>query len=163
MHEVDLLPDTKEAKDESNLFAGAFHLPRRELLADLPRGRLRTAHLVDLKRKWGVSMGAIAMRAHQFGVITREELTRIYKELGWRGYRTNEPVEVPVERPQVFDAAIRIHRDEHGFSDEDLARASHVDVATLASLFPEHFTPPRPRLRVVSVRDKGVNRASLAG
>jgi Zn-dependent peptidase ImmA (M78 family)/DNA-binding XRE family transcriptional regulator len=163
MHEVEMLPDTKEAEDESNLFSGAFHLPRQELLADLPRGRLRVGHLVELKRKWGVSMGAIAMRARQIGAITAADLTAIWKELGWRGMRMNEPVDVPVERPQILDSALRIHRRDHGLTDADLARVAHVDVATLADLFPDYFVRPRPRLAVVSSRQSGPSRRLATG
>lgn len=158
LHEVDLVPDTKQAEDQSNTFSGAFMLPADELRADLPRGRLRVAHLVELKRRWGMSMGAIATRAHQIGAISRNELTALWKEIGWRGYRTDEPVEVSLEHPLVFDAALDIHRTEHGLSEEDLARMAGVSRAVLAELFPEQFTSPvkRGHLSVVSARQNRV-------
>jgi Zn-dependent peptidase ImmA (M78 family)/DNA-binding XRE family transcriptional regulator len=154
LHEVDFVPDTKQAEDQSNSFSGAFMLPSDELRADLPRGRLRVAHLVELKRRWGMSMGAIAMRAHHIGAISRNDLTALWKEIGWRGYRTQEPVDVPVERPMIFDAALNIHRTEHRMSDDDLAGMAHVSRVVLAELFPEHFAPPvrRGHLSVVSAR-----------
>lgn len=154
LHEVDLVPDTKHAERESNAFSGALMLPTEDLRADLPRGRLRLGHLVELKRRWGMSMGAIAMRAHDIGTISRDELTRVWKEIGWRGYRTQEPIEVPVEKPVIFDAALRIHRTEHGLNDEDLARISGISRGMLTELFPEHFVPPQRRrhLSVVSAR-----------
>ena len=153
LHEVDLLPDTQEAETESNLFAGAFTVPADELRAELPRGRLRVAHLVQLKRRWAVSMGALAMRAHQIGEITKQELSALYREIGWRGYRTREPVDIPLDRPQVFDAALDIHRHEHHLTTEDLAKAANVSLETLEDLFPEHFEAPRRRhLSVVSAR-----------
>jgi Zn-dependent peptidase ImmA (M78 family) len=154
LHEVDLVPDTKHAEDESNSFSGAFMLPAHDLRADLPRGRLRVAHLIELKRRWGMSMGAIAMRAHHIGAISRAELTALWKEIGWRGYRTQEPVEIELEKPAIFNAALNIQRTEHGLSDEDLASIASVSIATLAELLPEHFDLPgkRGHLSVVSAR-----------
>lgn len=155
LHEVDLLPDSKQAEDESNAFSGALMLPAHDLGADLPRGRLRVAHLVELKRRWGMSMGAIAMRAHHIGAITRHELTALWKEIGWRGYRTREPVDVPVEQPIVFPAALAIHRNEHNLDEDDLASIAGVSRTSLADLFPEYFDAPKRRghLSVVSASE----------
>lgn len=150
LHDSTLVPDTKEAEDESNQFAGSFLVPARELAAELPRRRLRLEHLVELKRRWGVSMQTIAMQAHRIGAISRADLSRLFQEMSMRGYRRHEPVDIPVERPQVLSEALRIHRDEHGFSDEDLAKTANVSLSTLVDLFPEHFAEPRGGLRIVS-------------
>ena len=149
LHEGDLAPDSKQAERESNAFSGALLLPAGELRAELPRGRLRTAHLIELKRRWGVSMGAIAMRAHDIGAISRHELTAIWKEIGWRGYRTSEPVAVPLEQPVVFRAAVNIHHSEHRLDDAAIAMMAGVTPVVLAGLFPDYFVRPRGRLSVV--------------
>lgn len=154
LHEVDLVPDTKEAERDSNAFSGALMLPADELRADLPRARLKVAHLVELKRQWGMSMGAIAMRAHQIGAISRDHLTSLYREIGWRGYRTQEPVEIPMEQPVILDSALHIHRSEHGMTDADLAVSCGVSATAMSGLFPEHFVQPQPqRLRIVARQD----------
>jgi Zn-dependent peptidase ImmA (M78 family) len=155
MHEVGLVPDTLQAERESNTFSGAFTMPADDLRADLPRGRITVPHLVDLKRRWGMSMGAIAMRAHQIGVISRHDLSSVFREIGWRGYRTQEPVEVDLEQPVIFDAALEIHRTEHRLTDDDLAAVAGMSREALAGLFPEHFAQPAQRhLRVVSGRSR---------
>lgn len=156
LHEVGLVPDSKQAEKESNGFSGAFMLPAAELRADLPAGRLQLPHLVELKRRWGMSMGAIAMRAHEIGALSRGDLTRLWKQIGWRGYRTNEPVDIPVEQPVVFDAALRIHREEHGMTEDDLAVLSGLSQPILRDLFPEQFAPQQQRghLSVVSSREQ---------
>lgn len=86
--------------------------------------------------------------------ITRDDLTGLWKEIGWRGYRTQEPVDVVVEQPVVFKAAIAIHRNEHGLSDSDLARIAGVSAETLGSLFHDYFRSAthRAHLSVVSAR-----------
>jgi Zn-dependent peptidase ImmA (M78 family)/DNA-binding XRE family transcriptional regulator len=155
VHDVDFHPDTKQAEDQSNRFAGAFLIPADELRAELPRGRLRVAHLLDLKQRWRVSMGAIAMRARQINAISRDELTRIWREIGWRGMRTSEPGAVEVEHPQILSHALAIQRSEHGLSDAQLGLGAGVHVSTLADLFPEHFSVAAPRhLSVVSGRPR---------
>jgi Zn-dependent peptidase ImmA (M78 family)/DNA-binding XRE family transcriptional regulator len=153
LHDSDLVPDTREAESESNQFAGAFLAPARDLRADLPRSRLRLEHLIELKRRWGMSIQALAMRAHQLNVISRDDLSRLYREINARGYGKNEPVHIEAERPQLLAAAIAIHRKHHGYSDEQLATIAKVHPYMLAAIFPEHFQPQgSPRLRVVSGR-----------
>jgi Zn-dependent peptidase ImmA (M78 family)/DNA-binding XRE family transcriptional regulator len=153
LHEGGLAPDTRNAENESNLFAGALLLPDRDLRAELPRGRLRLEHLLELKRRWGVSIQTIAMRAHEIGVLTRSDLSRIFREISTRGYRTTEPVSIAVEQPKLLAGALEIHREDHGYNDLDMARIAQVEPDTLSDLLPEHFAPASPpRLRVVSSR-----------
>jgi Zn-dependent peptidase ImmA (M78 family)/DNA-binding XRE family transcriptional regulator len=151
LHEGGLAPDSRHAEVESNEFAGALLLPARELRADLPRGRLRLEHLIELKYRWRVSLQALTMRAHSVGAISKSEMTRLFREISGRGYRSIEPVEVSVEQPQLFKAALDVHRQQHRFSDGDLARIARVEPHVLAAIFPENFRPQAgPRLRVVS-------------
>ncbi len=154
LHEGGLAPDTREAENESNLFAGALLLPERDLRAELPRGRLRLEHLLELKRRWGASMQTIAMRAHQIGAIPRTELSRVFREISARGYRNDEPVTIPLEQPSLLSSALRIHREQHGFSEAQLAELAQVEPAVLTRLLPSHFAPQSgPHLRVVSLRE----------
>jgi Zn-dependent peptidase ImmA (M78 family)/DNA-binding XRE family transcriptional regulator len=155
LHESAVLPDSRDAETQSHSFAGAFLLPASELRAELPRGRLQLRHLYDLKTRWGVAMQTIAIRAAEIGAISRDELSRLYRELSYRGYRKNEPGPVPPEQPTVFDSALTIHRSDHGLSERDLSSLARVETDILHDLFPESFeAPPRPRLRVLSAHDK---------
>jgi Zn-dependent peptidase ImmA (M78 family)/transcriptional regulator with XRE-family HTH domain len=153
LHEAALIPDSREAELHANEFAGAFLLPAADLLAELPRRRLDLQSLLTLKQHFGVSMQAAAMTAHQAGAISQDELTRLYRELSYRGWRTSEPGQVPVEKPTVLRDAIAVHRDEHGYSDAELAELAQVSPATLADLLPDYFSPPAgTHLRVLSRR-----------
>ena len=62
--------DTKLAEDQARRFAAAFLLPASEIRRDLGV-RLDIPKLSALKRKWRVSMQALAYRAHQLGCIDR--------------------------------------------------------------------------------------------
>lgn len=153
LHEANLIPDSRDAELSANEFAGAFLLPTADLLAEIPRRRMNLEDLLVLKQRFGVSMQAAAMTAHQAGAISRDELTRLYRELSYRGWRTNEPGRVPVEQPTVLRDAITVHRNEHGYTDAELAELAHVTPTVLADLLPDYFDRPGERhLRVVSHR-----------
>jgi Zn-dependent peptidase ImmA (M78 family)/transcriptional regulator with XRE-family HTH domain len=153
LHEAALIPDSREAELHANQFAGAFLLPAADLLAELPRRRMDLQALLTLKQHFGVSMQAAAMTAHQAGAISQDELTRLYRELSYRGWRTAEPGQVAVEQPTVLRDALAVHRGEHGYSEAELAELAQVSPATLADLLPDYFSPPGGRhLRVVSRR-----------
>lgn len=150
LHEGALTPDTRIAETESNRFAGALLLPADEFRRDLPRGRLRLEDLIELKRRWGVSTQTLAMRARQIDAISADELTRIYREVSYRGWRTNEPVHIAVETPTVLSAAVSIHRGDHGLRDEQIAHMSSMSLGCLRELLPRHFPEgTRRTLRVV--------------
>ena len=153
LHEAALLPDSRDAERHANQFAGAFLLPTADLLAELPRRRMDLEDLLVLKQRFGVSMQAAAMTAHRAGAISQDELTRLYREISYRGWRTSEPGAVAIERPTILHDAISVHRDAHGYSDAELAHIAHVTPAVLADLLPEYFQAPEPRhLRVISRR-----------
>lgn len=153
LHEAALIPDSRDAEDEVNLFAGAFLLPYDDLLADLPRRRLTLEDLLVLKQRFGVSMQAVLMTARQSGAVSKDETARLFRELSYRGWRTDEPGVVAVEQPTVLRDVLDVHRQEHGYSDDELARAAHVTPVILADLLPDYFQLPRERrLRVISGR-----------
>jgi len=102
LHESALVPDTRDAEQHANDFAGAFMLPKADLLAELPRCRLNLDDLLVLKQRFGVSMQAAAMTIHRAGAISRDELTRLYRELSYRGWRTAEPGHVAIEESTVI-------------------------------------------------------------
>lgn len=151
LHESEMLPDSREAETESNLFAGALLIPEQGLLADWPRGKVGMADLVDLKHRWLVSLQTLIMRARQIELLKPDEVTRLFKEISYRGWRRHEPGYVPVEEPVVLPSVLAIHRDEHRIADEELGRVAMTGLPLLRDLFPRLFpVSPKDRLRVVS-------------
>jgi Zn-dependent peptidase ImmA (M78 family) len=86
---------------QADAFAEAFLLPAaamREVL--VPPITLTT--LADHKTRWGVSLQALIRRAHTLDLLTPSQYRSLSTQLGARGWRTREPIAVPVERPRAL-------------------------------------------------------------
>jgi Zn-dependent peptidase ImmA (M78 family) len=86
---------------QADAFAEAFLLPEAAMLAELVLPITLTT-LADLKTRWGVSLQALIRRAHTLGVLTPSQYRSLSAQLGARGWRTQEPITVPVERPRAL-------------------------------------------------------------
>jgi Zn-dependent peptidase ImmA (M78 family)/transcriptional regulator with XRE-family HTH domain len=90
-----------ELERQADRFAEAFLLPEAAMREALvPPITLTT--LADLKARWGVSLQALIRRAHTLDLITPSQYRSLSAQLGARGWRTEEPVAVPVERPRAL-------------------------------------------------------------
>lgn len=101
MHEVP--SDAQEA--EADRFAAELLMPRVDI-ADHLRD-VTVARLAQLKPHWGVSMAALLRRARDLAQISESTYRRLSIELSSAGYRTREPVEVPVEVPHMVAGRVR--------------------------------------------------------
>lgn len=103
-------------ESQANRFASAFLLPRttfpREFWAHQKAG-LSEARLLDLKRRWKVSVLAILYRAHQLELIGAAQYRRWMKVASIRGWRsgTPEPNEPGTLRPELLDRAFAYHQN----------------------------------------------------
>jgi Zn-dependent peptidase ImmA (M78 family)/transcriptional regulator with XRE-family HTH domain len=88
-------------EQQADAFAEAFLLPEAAMREALvPPITLTT--LADLKTHWGVSLQALIRRARTVGMISQSQSRALYAQLGARGWRTREPIAVPVERPRAL-------------------------------------------------------------
>lgn len=145
-------PTGRDAEREAHKFAAAFLMPRDELLADLGRSRLALDDLVVVRQRWGVSVQAIVMRASDVGLITSDQKSRMFQQINARGWRKSEPGLVPLEAPTVLRDAISIQRNEHRYTDDELAELAGLSLNRLSDLLPHNFARPdvRPRLRLAT-------------
>ncbi|CQR73441.1 HTH-type transcriptional regulator ImmR [Sporomusa ovata DSM 2662] len=79
----------------ANRFAGAFLIPAMSVYRDI--GKKRTSfgkqELIELKRKYGLSMQALVYRAKDLGIITEDTANKLFKEFRRRGWHRIEPDE----------------------------------------------------------------------
>ena len=148
LHRMQPTLDETETELQAFTFAAALLLPPEAFDGAVPFDALTLSVARELKRTFGVSIQAIIRAAFDRKRISRGRYTSLYKQLSARQWRTTEPDAVVLERPRIFDEVLRVHRETHGYSDQDLAELTHVTIETLADLFPESFSA-RPRLRAV--------------
>lgn len=55
-----------------------------------------------MKPRWGVAIQALIVRAQAIGLITSEQYTNLVYNLTTMGWRTHEPIELPVEKPRAL-------------------------------------------------------------
>lgn len=144
--------DETELERQAFTFAAALLLPSDQFDASVPLDALTLAHARRLKNTYWVSIQAIIRAAYDRDRISRERYTSLFKQLSARQWRTVEPDPIPLERPQLWPEALRIHRTEHGYNDRDLAALAQVTPEILADLFPEQFTVQLQPLRLVSTK-----------
>lgn len=142
--------DDDEMEREADEFAGAFLLPADEIRGQLRRFDLR--HLANLKSYWKVSMAALAVRADRLQVVTPYQVKRFWMEMSKFGYRKREPVEIPAEMPRLLRSMIRYHRNQLGYSAEDMAKLLCITLHDFAAMYADvEPTPPsKPHLRLVN-------------
>ena len=131
-----------DAEDQANEFAREFLLPRTEVRSDLKNLDLVAA--TRLKSVWGVSMALLIVRAKELNQISPATYRRLFTALGAKGYRRTEPLPVAMEQPETFDRLVSWHRENLGFSTDDIRRLLFTD--SLGSI---PVTDPPPRMRLV--------------
>ncbi|WP_425551205.1 helix-turn-helix domain-containing protein [Actinoallomurus vinaceus] len=88
----------EDPENEANLFAGALLLPR-DRAVEVFSGSVTLSHLARMKAIWGLSIQALIMRGSHLGFIDEQRKTSLFRQLGARGWKKNEPVPVHPEEP----------------------------------------------------------------
>lgn len=146
--------DAKRAESEAHRFAGAFLLPRQRA-EEAFTGPLMLREFAALKKRWGVSIQALINRAYDLGHIDQARRESLYKQLGARGWRTNEPVVVHAEQPTLMRAMLGRKYGEP----PSLLQASEelgLHPVLMRSLAPDIAVDPAPRAvaNVISLGDR---------
>ncbi len=92
-------PFSREAREaEADTFASSFLLPREAMLDELSP-TLTLAGYSRIKARWGVSMQAVIRRSFDLGVIDKDRYRSLQIQISSRGWRKDEPVDIPKETP----------------------------------------------------------------
>lgn len=141
-----------EQEKEANTFAAEFLAPAEEIKPQLEG--LRPSDfplLVEMKAQWGLSVAALIQRAKDLDCITDKQFRDFRIKLSRMGWTTREPVHLEDERPQAIDVVLEVHRRDHQYSVEELAKIAKMTPEALCKYYPaaagsSHTTP---NLRVV--------------
>lgn len=95
--------DDKQQKiieKEADYFAGCFLLPSRSLIQEYVCHNLQA--LFNLKRRWKMSVQAIAARLKDLNLIDENQTQYIYKQLSFNHYRQQDPVDNEMQHEEMY-------------------------------------------------------------
>ncbi len=115
---------TEKMEREADEFAAEFLMPARAIRPQL--SDLTLAKLASLKPFWRVAMSALLRRASDLGTIAPRTKQYLWTQMGMRGYRTHEPVDIPPEEPTLLRELIEFHREKLGHGTRELAKIMKV-------------------------------------
>lgn len=93
------------AEADANRFASCFLMPTEDITSRI-LGVTAVDELVKAKKRWGVSVSAMAYRLHKLGSLSDWQYRNFCIEINRRGYRTNEPDGLPPEGSTVWKAVL---------------------------------------------------------
>lgn len=118
---------------EADAFAGELLIPRVALVQEWPRNPTQEL-LIELKRRWGVSLAALIRRALDTGLITEDQYRAWNITLSTTGMHRWEPSPLPREEPMALGRAIESAMQQ-GASVEELASKAQMTTAEFVSTF----------------------------
>jgi Zn-dependent peptidase ImmA (M78 family)/DNA-binding XRE family transcriptional regulator len=98
-----------QAKEEREAYeySAELTLPevamRRELTAPVTLATLAT-----LKSRWRMSMQALIRRGQDLGIIADQQAADLFTQLSAKGWRKNEPVKIPAEKPRLVRQLVEL-------------------------------------------------------
>lgn len=128
-----------KVSQERNLESEAYEFAI-ELL--VPEGNIRPYFtkisidkLADLKSYWYVSMQALLRYANTLGMVTQNQYKYLWIQMGSLGYRRNEPVSIPTEKPGLITEIVNAYVSDLGYSKEELASVLQMNVSELERIY----------------------------
>jgi Zn-dependent peptidase ImmA (M78 family)/transcriptional regulator with XRE-family HTH domain len=134
-----------DMEDQANVFAAEFLMPSAEIKPQLYG--LTMTKLAGLKPYWRTSMASILMQAKDLKCISENTARYMWMHMAKRGYKKREPAELDLapERPALLKEIIDFHRNELGYSVDDLSNALKTTPKDLMSLYGVEMSAPESR------------------
>ncbi len=80
----------KKEEQEANAFAGHFLIPESDLRRQVP-AFTSMEQLLEVKKRWGVSLAALIYRMHGVGILSEWQYRRLYIEISKNDWTKSEP------------------------------------------------------------------------
>jgi Zn-dependent peptidase ImmA (M78 family)/DNA-binding XRE family transcriptional regulator len=119
MHQI----PTNDMEREADKFAAELLMPKVEIAPYL--SNVSIAKLASLKPHWKVSMAALLMRAGDLKKVTQRQKEYLWTEMGKRGYRLKEPIDIAIEQPRTIYDMVETHLNQLGYSVAELSNLMH--------------------------------------
>lgn len=103
----------KAREKQANMFASAFLLPKSSFSKDVQAYPTDLKYYQFLKKKWKVSIQAMAYRSNQLGIISDNQFQYMMRQISKNGWRTKEPDDVPYSlNENIFQGALDLLIEE---------------------------------------------------
>jgi Zn-dependent peptidase ImmA (M78 family)/transcriptional regulator with XRE-family HTH domain len=122
----------RQAEDQANRFASAFLMPRSDVLAVLPRVHY-LEQIVQVKKRWKVSVAALNYRLHKIGVTTDWKYRDFCIQISQKGFNVHEPHEIEREKSVVWQKVIKTLWSEKT-TQKDIAAGLHLPESEVNAL-----------------------------
>jgi Zn-dependent peptidase ImmA (M78 family)/transcriptional regulator with XRE-family HTH domain len=126
---------TPQQEAQADAFAAEFLMPAAELNSEWRGADLRD--LIELKKRWRVSLAAVVRRGWDLGRISDSEYKGLNIQLAVAGMHRKEPDPIPEEHPTLIKNAVRTAQ-QSGITHQDLAARALM----LEQEFDETFLEP---------------------
>ena len=106
-HETDI--GSTQAESDAHRFAAAFLMPRSSIAPYLSPS-VNWRQMMDVKAMWGVSLGALLIRARDLEILSPQRYVNAMKYMSSRGWRRSEPGDRVLgspEEPRLLREALR--------------------------------------------------------
>ncbi|WP_203249075.1 helix-turn-helix domain-containing protein [Sporosarcina beigongshangi] len=119
----------KQIEQEANEFAAAFLLPKESFYNDISIHPTDLNYYELLKKKWGVSIGAMVMRAYKLGVMNDGEYQYIQRTISKKGWRAKEPLDdlKEVKEPVAMKQAVELLIENDYITGDEIIRRLSKD------------------------------------
>jgi Zn-dependent peptidase ImmA (M78 family)/transcriptional regulator with XRE-family HTH domain len=132
LHHHLLLPG-ESIEEQANAFASEFLAPASDIRNFL--NRITLTKLAALKPYWGISMQALLERAWKLGQITDRQRRYLWTQVSARGYKTEEPLPIPLEEPTLINELVETHTQDLGYDDAALSKLLHLELGEFRSQY----------------------------
>lgn len=148
----------KSIEQQANIFAGAFLLPAETFGSEYLTSNLDS--FLAIKKKWGVSLGAMIMRAEGLGIIDAQQKSYLFRQLSARGFRKHEPFddEIVFSGPSIIYNSVKLLVENKIITLQDFVDETAIPLNEVIALcsFPAEFVEQylglnryAPHLRII--------------
>ena len=138
---------TESMEDEANLFASEFLVPEIEIRPYLEK--ISIERLIELKRYWKVSIAMLLVRAKEISNLTDRQYRYMWMKIGKLGYRTKEPIDIPIEESVLLKEIVDYHIDKLEYNYKELGDMFSLYMDELISNYLTHRKDTKAHLSIV--------------
>mgnify|MGYP004572742855 FL=1 len=152
--------DFNDIEDEANKFASSFLLPANNFIKDvmLYNRALKLDRFIELKKIYNVSIKAMIYRLFDLGIISREKMTNLYKQISKRGWNKEEPLDNinNITPPSLFRDSINLLLEKKFSVEELLDEFSDGGISLNSDDIEELLNLDKGKLKVNKIYDNPV-------